>query len=235
MGETIKPSLVLLCKKDGSVKMNDKIEQYIDDLTQESSPIWVEELEAQAFRDNIPIMEQSGIRFLKQLIRIQKPKRILEIGTAIGYSALQMADACLTSEITSIERDEHRYKQAVENVKKFDKEQRIDIIYGDALEVVEKINKNGYFDLLFIDAAKGQYQRFFEMYTPLLNDHAVIVTDNVLFKGYVAKPNKDNKRIQKIAGKIHGYNEWLVNHKDYHTIVLPIGDGIAITTKRLKG
>lgn len=210
---------------------DNKIDLYISSLL-EQSPDWAKQLEEYAMEQNVPIMEPAGIAFLQQLIRIKQPKKILEIGTAIGYSALQMVHAYPESKVLTIERDQVRFDQAKENIKRVGFEQQIELIFGDALETEGQALNHAPFDLLFIDAAKGQYQKFFELYTPMLTEDAVIVTDNVLFKGFVAEPNQENKRIQKIADKISKYNHWIANQKNYHTIILPIGDGIAITTKR---
>lgn len=211
--------------------MTDKIDQYIAGLV-EQSPYWIKALEDEAYQDNIPIMEPVGIAFLQQLIRIKQPKKILEIGTAIGYSALQMLHAFTETKVITIERDLKRYQQAKKHINALANEGEIELVFGDALELDARVIAQAPYDLLFIDAAKGQYQRFFELYAPLLSKDAVIVSDNVLFKGYVADPTGANKRTEKIANKIAGYNKWLVEQNDYHTIIIPIGDGIAITTKR---
>ncbi|CQR46925.1 Protein-L-isoaspartate O-methyltransferase [Paraliobacillus sp. PM-2] len=209
-------------------------EEYLEDLL-EASPEWIKELEDYAQRNHVPIMEPLGIDFLMQIIRMKQPKRILEIGTAIGYSALRMLQAFPQTSIITIERDEDRYQQALNNIAKYDKEGKINIIFSDALECVETIRNKAPFDLLFVDAAKGQYQRFFELYSPMLSDNGVIISDNVLFKGLVAsKENTVEKRKNKLVNKIKSYNQWLANHPDYHTSIIPIGDGVAITTKSEK-
>lgn len=194
---------------------------------------WVKELEEQAHIDHVPIMDPLGINFLMQLIRLNKPKRILEIGAAIGYSALRMNEANPESEIVTIERDEIRYKQAVENIKRLNKQSDIQVIFGDALEVLEKLAENNeVFDCVFIDAAKGQYKRFFELAMPLLSNNGIIISDNVLFRGYVMEPNFEHPRYKKMVEKIKSYNEWLANHPSFITTILPIGDGVAISYKK---
>ncbi|WP_222599208.1 O-methyltransferase [Aquibacillus kalidii] len=211
--------------------MDNTIDHYLLDI-RNNSPEWAQQLEKYARENHVPIMEPLGIDFLMQIIRINKPSRILEIGTAIGYSALRMLEASPTSHIVSVERDEPRFQEAVQNIKKMDKDQNIDVLFGDALDITNEIKEKGPYDLLFIDAAKGQYQRFFELYSTMLTSDAVIISDNVLFKGLVANPNSDKERLNKIANKITTYNKWLMEHPQYVTTIVPIGDGIAISIKR---
>ncbi|SEO33918.1 Predicted O-methyltransferase YrrM [Amphibacillus marinus] len=211
--------------------LQEHILNYLTEL-QHSSSALMTEMEQEAIKDHVPIMERDGIDFLKQLVRIKQPQKILEIGTAIGYSALQMQEAFNQAEIVTVERDEKRAQRAQHYIAKAECQEKIDLIQGDALECVNEIKQKGPFDLLFIDAAKGQYQRFFNIYTPMLQDNGIIITDNVLFKGYVAHPCEATKRIKQIAEKIASYNEWLINQSNYNTTIVPVGDGIAITTKR---
>ncbi|SET78117.1 Predicted O-methyltransferase YrrM [Oceanobacillus limi] len=211
--------------------MDENITKYLLDLVPEDKE-WIKDLKKQAEADRVPIMDTIGIEFLLQLIRLHKPNRILEIGTAIGYSALRMLEANPEGEIVTIEKDDNRYNQAIENINKRNKHTNIQVIHGDALEELEKLlNQGEKFNCIFIDAAKGQYQRFFELSSPLLQDNGIIITDNVLFRGYVAEPNFDHPRYKKMVEKIRSYNAWLMNHPDYTTTILPIGDGVAVSYK----
>ncbi|UOR12229.1 O-methyltransferase [Halobacillus amylolyticus] len=194
----------------------------------------IEQLEHEARKQGVPIMEPLGIDFLMQLIRLNKPQTILEIGTAIGYSALRMLEAAPNSSITTMERDTERYQQAVENIDKFQAKQHINILYGDALELKDQVSQAAPFDLIFIDAAKGKYEEFFHLYAPFLSESGMIVSDNVLFKGYVADEGDATGRMAKLASKIRNFNQWLVSQENYHTSIVPIGDGIAITVKNHK-
>lgn len=205
--------------------------EYLSHLLPESEE-WSRNLEEQAAKDNIPIMDPVSMQFVMQLVRLQKPKRILELGTAIGYSALKMAAASPDSEIVTIERDEIRFKQAQENIQALQMQNQIEILFGDALEMGQEVAGKGPFDLLVIDAAKGQYQRFFDLYHPFIVKGGVVLTDNVLFKGYVANPDKQHPRFAKLGKKIRQYNDWLCGHKEYITSVVPIGDGVAISYKK---
>lgn len=211
--------------------MKDAIDQYLEGLLPERSELF-QQLEQFAKENKVPIMEPMGIETLLQLLRIQGPKRILEIGTAIGYSALRMVDAIDDVHVVTLEMDETRAKQAEDNIVQAGMANRITIIKGNALELFGEVKDLGPFDAIFIDAAKGQYTRFFEIYEPLLTNNGCIYSDNVLFKGLVAlEPTGENKRLENIAKKIRGYNQWLMNNQSYRTVIIPTGDGLAISRK----
>jgi predicted O-methyltransferase YrrM len=167
-----------------------------------------------------------------QLLRIHGSKKILEVGTAIGYSALRMAEALPEAEIVTIERDLERIQTAKEFIQRSGKGGQIILIEGDALEVENDVRAYGPFDAIFIDAAKGQYKKFFELYAKYLKADGVIVTDNVLFKGLVAEEEIDSKRTRNLVKKIDDFNMWLMNHSEFNTVILPVGDGIAISIKK---
>ncbi|WP_164668528.1 O-methyltransferase [Virgibacillus doumboii] len=208
-------------------KLNDYLKQKLP-----ANDDWVLELEQVARDERVPIMDPLGINFMMQLIRLNKPERILEIGTAIGYSALRMVEANPDATVVTIEKDEHRYKQAVHNIKKLGMENKIEIIHGDALEVLNRLTIEYQFDMVFIDASKGQYKRFFELSGPFLSKSGFIISDNVLFKGFVADPDKEHARMQNIAKKIREYNDWLIQHPEFTTTIVPIGDGVAVSNKK---
>ncbi|MBY0146768.1 O-methyltransferase [Neobacillus niacini] len=211
--------------------LNDKLHSYIEELIPEREPLFIE-MENYAKENKVPIMELVGIEALLQLLRIQDSKRILEIGTAIGYSALRMAEALPKASIVTIERDLERIQSAEEYMSRSKHGGQILLIKGDALEVEELVRKQAPYDAIFVDAAKGQYQKFFEMYSKYLSDDGIIITDNVLFKGLVTQSEIESKRIRNLVKKIDGFNQWLMNHPDYHTAILPVGDGIAISKKK---
>lgn len=215
---------------DGSLE-NEKLHAYIEGIIP-ARPELFQRMELYAKDNGVPIMELVGIEAMLQLLRIQQPKNILEVGTAIGYSALRMADALPNCKIVTIERDAERYELAEQYITEAGKEAQILIIKGDALEVESLVKDYGPFQAIFIDAAKGQYQRFFEMYSQFLDDNGVIITDNVLFKGLVCEPDINNKRTRNLVKKIDFFNKWLMNHADFNTTILPVGDGVAISKKR---
>lgn len=212
--------------------IEEQIHQYLHSLLPTKTD-WKIEMENQAKDEKVPIMEPVSMHFVMQLVKMLKPKRILEIGTAIGYSALCMTDAYEGTELLTIERDEQRYKQALNNIERLEKSKQISVILGDALEVLEKLqNNNDLFQFIFIDAAKGQYKRFFELSRPLLDDQGVIISDNVLFRGQVVNPDNVSKRHANMVRKLKGYNKFIMNHPQFMTSIIPIGDGVAISMKR---
>ena len=190
----------------------------------------IKNIKQYAKENNIPIMQDEGISFLTTLIHKNKIRSILEIGTAIGYSAIIMALTDKNIKITSVERDEKRYLEAVKNIKKFNLEDRITLIFKDALEL--KVEEN--FDLIFLDAAKGQNINFFNNFSKNLNKNGFIVTDNMLFHGYVNKNEEDikSRNLRGLVRKIKQYHEFLKTSDDYNTSFYNIGDGIAVTTRK---
>ncbi|WP_346393849.1 O-methyltransferase [Virgibacillus pantothenticus] len=188
-------------------------------------------IEQGAKKDRVPIMEPVSMHFVQQIIRLKQPKRILEIGTAIGYSALRMLEAAPDAEIVTMERDVQRYQEAIQNIRTHGAEKQIKILLGDALEMLKNLQNEALFDVIFIDAAKSQYRRFFELVTPLLANEGIIITDNVLFRGYVENPHIAPSRYKKMVEKINDYNYWLMQHPLFTTSIVPIGDGIAISMK----
>ena len=180
--------------------------------------------------ENIPIMQDDGIEFLTSFIEKKQIKNILEIGTAIGYSAIMMAKVNKDIHVTTIERDEARYLEALKNIKKFNLENRITLIFNDALNV----EMNDKYDLIFIDAAKGKNIDFFNHFEKNLDFDGYIITDNMDFHGYVEMNEEEieSKNIRGIVRKIKDYIYFLNNHMVYKTIIYKIGDGIAVTERR---
>ena len=187
-------------------------------------------MEHYAEANNVPIIELDSIKFIMKYIKMNNVKSVLEIGTAIGYSAILMANATSEVEITTIERDEKRYREAVKNVNACGLDKRIDIVYNDALEV----NLAGHsYDLIFIDAAKGGYIKYFEKFCNYLNPGGVIITDNLKFHGLVNnKGTIKSKNLRGIVDKIEKYIEFLNQNKDYITKFYDIGDGLSVSFKR---
>lgn len=189
---------------------------------------YIEAMEAYATEYNIPIMQKEGILFLQEMIKEHHVKRILELGSAIGYSAIQMCRMDDEIEVVTIERDESRYQKAVENVKLCHLEDRITLILGDALET----EVEGMFDLIFIDAAKAQYIKFFERYESLLVKDGIIVSDNLKFHGFVETTERiKNRNTRQLVNKIKRYIEYLETNTNYQTTFYEQGDGVAISKK----
>lgn len=211
--------------------LNEKLHSYIEGLISERNLLFTE-MENYASVHNVPIMELSGIETMLQLLRIHDSKKILEVGTAIGYSALRMADALPNAQIVTIERDVDRIHLAEQFISRSEHSHQITLIKGDALEVENAVSGHASFDAIFIDAAKGQYKKFFEIYSKYLTNNGMIITDNVLFKGLVAEPVIETKRIRNLVKKIDEFNHWLMNHPDFDSVILPVGDGVAISKRR---
>ena len=199
-------------------------------MTKEEKSQEIIRIKDYAKRENIPIMQDDGIEFLTSFIEKKGSKDILEIGTAIGYSAIMMALTNSNIHVTTIERDETRYLEALKNIKKFDLENRITLIYNDALNV----ELEGEYDLIFIDAAKGKNKEFFNHFEKNLKSDGFIITDNMGFHGYVEMTEEEipSKNIQGIVRKIKDYIYFLENNMQYKTIIYKIGDGIAVTERR---
>lgn len=189
----------------------------------------LEEMEKYAKEQNVPIMEKEGIEFLTKYIKDNNIKSILEIGAAIGYSAIKMAKISDDIKVTTIERDSFRYNEAVKNIEYNNLNDRINIILGDALEV----NIEGSYDLIFIDAAKAQSIKFFEKYSPLLKDNGTIITDNINFHGLTFSDNPaPTRNLRQLTRKIKTYLEFLENNKEYDSKYINIGDGVIVSKKK---
>lgn len=189
----------------------------------------LEEMEKYAKEKNVPIMEKEGIEFLTKYIKDNNIKSILEIGAAIGYSAIKMASISDDIKVTTIERDSFRYNEAVKNIDYNNLNDRINIILGDALEV----NIEGSYDLIFIDAAKAQSIKFFEKYSPLLKDNGTIITDNINFHGLTFSDNPaPTRNLRQLTRKIKTYLEFLENNKEYDSKYINIGDGVIVSKKK---
>ena len=186
------------------------------------------EIEEYAKKYNIPIMQKDGIEFLIDFIKKNNIKKILEIGTAIGYSAIKMANVADDIRITSIERDENRYKEAVKNVSKFNLNDRVKLINDDAFNV--ELSED--FDLIFIDAAKAQNIKFFQKFSNNLKENGFIITDNLNFHGLVNSEEKLSRNLRQLIRKIKNYIDFLKENNQYETIFYNIGDGISISRKR---
>ena len=189
----------------------------------------MKELEEYAKINNIPIMQKDGILYLINYIKENNIKNILEIGSAIGYSSIMMASINSDIRITTIERDKDRYDLAVFNIKKYNLDKQINIIYGDAVDT----DITGMYDLIFIDAAKGKNIFFFEKYKNNLVKGGTIITDNLSFHGLVEDSDLVKTKIQRgIVNKIKDFISFLDNNEEFATEYIPVGDKIAISKRR---
>lgn len=179
--------------------------------------------------NKVPIMEEEGIKYLTNFIIKNSINSVLEIGSAIGYSSIMMALCNPKLHIVTIERDQDRYMEALKNIKNFNLEDRITLIFKDALDV----SVSEKFDLIFIDAAKGQNINFFNKFSNNLNDGGYIITDNMNFHGLVNKDESEieSRNLRQLIRKIKEYKVFLESNENYTTEFLEIGDGLAVTTQ----
>ena len=214
------------------VAIESKDDLYVIDLLEDFDEFYLD-LEKFAEENRVPIIDKIGIRFLIQMLKIKKAKNLLEIGTAIGYTSIKLAET-IGCKVTTIERDDKMYNIAKSNVEKRDLTDKITLLHADALELQDEVIKNAPYDIVFIDGAKSQSRKFFELYEPYFAEDVVVLTDNVLFKGMVADPSiiRHSRDLKQLSRKINNYNEWLLNHENYESVILPFGDGIAITTRK---
>ncbi|NLJ90363.1 MAG: O-methyltransferase [Clostridiales bacterium] len=215
--------------------VNNNIIEYINSLEGEL-PTHLKELEEIALRDNVPIIKketQSLIRFLLTLIR---PKRILEIGAAIGFSAIYMSEYMPEDcTITTIEKVEMRLEKARVNLSSCPKSDKISLLEGDALIILEELagKEEGLYDFIFLDAAKAQYINFLPHILKLLSPRGILITDNVLQDGTIAGSRYAiRRRDRTIHTRMREYLYTITHMEELETVVIPIGDGVTLTTKR---
>lgn len=210
--------------------VDERLVTYINSLDHGNTEI-LDIIEREALDSYVPIIRKEMQSFLKLLLAMQKPKRILEVGTAVGFSAILMAEydpeAC---EITTIENYEKRIPIAKENFKRAGKEDQITLIEGDATEVLKQLSEP--YDMIFMDAAKGQYIHFMPDILRLLKTGGVLVSDNVLQDGDIIESHfAVTRRNRTIYKRMREYLYELTHRDDLVTAVLPIGDGITVSTK----
>lgn len=207
----------------------DYIEDYIRGLIKDNKG-YIKTMEEYALENNVPIIHKEVAQFLKVIIKSHNVKNILEVGTAIGYSASVMVlSAGESSHVTTIERSDDMEALAIENIKKLGYENNISLIKGDALEVLDDIK--GEFDMIFLDAAKGHYDHFLDSCLEKLKVGGLLISDNVLFRGMVPSNDLLIRRKITIVKRMRKYLENISNDENLETVILPIGDGVALTCK----
>lgn len=188
----------------------------------------LQELEQRAEEGYIPILDLESAGFLRVLLAMTRPQRILEVGTAIGYSTIWFGRHS-EAQITTMERDPERAAEARVNLQRAGLGERVELLEGDALEMIEGL---GMYDLIFLDAAKGQYPRFLELLTPHLTEGGVLLSDNVLFQGMVSGEAEVKHKLRTMINRLREYNQLIAAHPAYVTTFLPLGDGLAISVKK---
>ena len=208
----------------------DYMEQYLRGLIPSNIGI-LDELENFAIENRIPIVQKETAKFLELMVTITRPKKILELGTAIGYSSILMNQALGgTCEITTIERDEKMIELARANIERYGLQNKITILKGDCLEVLENLNDE--YDMIFMDAGKGHYDHFLPHCLRLLNKQGVLIADNVLFRGMVASKELATRRKITIIKRMKSYLELVNSNDELITSVIPMGDGISVTIRK---
>ncbi len=210
--------------------VDERLVTYINSLDRGNTAI-LDTIEREALDSYVPIIRKEMQSFLKLLLAMQKPKRILEVGTAVGFSAILMAEYNpYPCEIVTIENYEKRIPIARENFVRAGKENQITLIEGDATEVLKTLEEP--FDMIFMDAAKGQYINFMPDILRLLKKDGVLVSDNVLQDGDIIESHfVVTRRNRTIHKRMREYLYELTHHEDLVTAVLPIGDGITVSSK----
>jgi predicted O-methyltransferase YrrM len=207
-----------------------RVQSYLEDLRPARDPL-LAEMEALARLERIPIVEWETGRLLATLVASLRPRRVLEVGTAIGYSTLHMAEQLRQGRVITLELREDRARQARDFFERAGVADRVELIEGDARETIEAVN--GPIDLLFVDAAKDEYRGYIELAEPKLSPRAVLVVDNMLMSGEVALPESESGqwRTESLTAA-RELNAELLDSDRWLACVLPIGDGVAFATRR---
>ena len=211
--------------------VDERIITFINSLDTKNSEI-LEDIEREALADNVPIIRREMQSFLKVLLMVKKPMRVLEVGTAVGFSALLMSEYVPEEcAITTIENYEKRIPIARENFIRAEKEEQITLLEGDAKDVLETLTEP--FDLIYMDAAKGQYLNFLPRVLELLQPEGILISDNVLQDGDIIESRfAVTRRNRTIHKRMREYLYTLTHSEELTTAVLPVGDGITISTKK---
>lgn len=189
------------------------------------------EMEIFAEENHVPIIKEAERAIFRGIMEKYQPKHILEIGTAIGYSALLMAHCGQGAKIKTLELSEERARTAQSFIDRSPYKDDIEIVVGDAGETLLSLAATEMFDMVFIDAAKGQYPDYLQKILPHLNAGGVIVTDNVLFRGYVLGTGKPPRRYKTIVKRLREYLQIINDEKIFKTMIYEDGDGLAVSQK----
>ncbi|MEG0856034.1 MAG: O-methyltransferase [Terrisporobacter sp.] len=209
--------------------VNEEVEKYIRETLQDKEGL-LKELEVYAAEYNVPIVHKEVSDLLKVLLKVQKPKSILEVGCAIGYSSILFSTATQGKvKIITVERNETMIERAKENFKKSGFEENITLLEGDAEELLKSVE--GSFDMIFLDAAKGQYQLFYDLVIDKLKVGGLLISDNILYKGMIADDSLVMRRKKTIVKRMRNYLDYICNCDYLSTSLIPIGDGVALSYK----
>ena len=211
---------------------SERLTVYLQSLAAEDSCL-VEEIAAQALADRVPVIRRETASLLKMLLALKKPQKILEVGTAVGYSALLMAEnAPKNCSIVTIEKSQERAAQARENIRRAGRQEQIMLLEGEAADILRELS--GGWDFVFMDAAKGQYLHFFDEIFRLLAPGGVLVSDNVLQDGTILESRfAVERRERTIHSRMREYLYVITHHDSLTTAVVSVGDGAAVSVKAL--
>lgn len=213
--------------------VDERMIAYIRSLDRGETPL-IADIAKQALADRVPIIRQETASLLKVLLKMTKPKKILEVGTAVGFSALLMSEYAPQASITTIEKFEQRIIQAKENFAKAGKQSVITLVEGDAAQILKTLDSE--YDFIFMDAAKGQYIHFFPEILRLLDKGGLLVSDNVLQGGDIIESHfAVERRNRTIYKRMREYLSVLKNSEELETAILPLGDGVALSVKKAAG
>jgi predicted O-methyltransferase YrrM len=212
-----------------------ELEQYLGDLLPQREELLLE-MEAQALRETIPVVTPPVGNFLAWLVKVSGATRILEIGTAIGYSTLWLAKGLEGREgsISTIDLNVDRATRAKEYFNRAGVAEKIEVYMGDARNVLPTFESDS-FDFAFVDAAKGEYLDYLEQVTPLIKEGGVLVVDNVLFRGWVVPGAEFAPKYDRMIGHLRDFLTQLSQNPEFSTSVLPFGDGLAVSVRKVNG
>lgn len=186
-------------------------------------------IKEEAIENHVPILQDKSLDFISFILKLKKPEKILEIGTAVGYSAISFVQAVDGNvNVKTIERNEKRYNEAINNIKEAGLEENIEVVLADATEYLPNLHEDNKYDIVFIDAAKGQYLKFLENGIRLAKDGGIIIADNVLFKGRVMSDYNEHKH-RTAVNRLRDYISLINSDERLDSVILDIGDGIAVS------
>lgn len=207
------------------------IEDYLRSLYKTKSDL-LTELREYADKNHVPIIEEECEEFYNFLINTTKPKKILELGTAIGYSAISFSMNEFVERLVTVEINEDMVKIAKKNIKESGLEDKIEIVHSDAYEYL--VESSDTFDFIFIDAAKGQYEKYFDEAIKLLNRDGIIVCDNVLFRGMIANQELIKRRKITIVKRLRKFLKDIKDDDRFYSSIVPIGDGALLIRRKFE-
>jgi len=198
-------------------------------VNKKMNEVELQKVKEKALENHIPIIMDDTLEVIGKYLEELKPKKILEIGTAVGYSAMQFSKYLQDGgRIDTIEREQDRYEEAKVNIKNCEVEDKINLLYGDAVEILPTLNDN--YDMVFIDAAKGKYPFFLEQALRMINVGGLIIADNILYKGYVLSDYNKHKQRTAVT-HLRQYIADISVNETLDTKILEVGDGLAISKK----